>query len=52
MNNGSDGPMTSIWPAVSAGGVARGYNVLIFDGPGQQPMLFEGASHSGTTGNT
>lgn len=33
MNNGSDGPMTSIWPAVSAGGVARGYNVLIFDGP-------------------
>jgi len=41
MNNGSDGPMTSIWPAVSAGGVARGYNVLIFDGPGQQSMLFE-----------
>ena len=33
MNNGSDGPMTSIWPAVSAGGVTRGYNVLIFDGP-------------------
>ena len=41
MNNGSDGPVTSIWPAVSAGGVARGYNVLIFDGPGQQSMLFE-----------
>jgi hypothetical protein len=41
MNNGSDGPMTSIWPSVSAGGVARGYNVLIFDGPGQQSMLFE-----------
>lgn len=41
MNNGSDGPVTSIWPAVSAGGVARGYNVLIFDGPGQQLMLFE-----------
>jgi len=35
MNNGSDGPVTSIWPPVSAGGVARGYNVLIFDGPGQ-----------------
>ena len=41
MNNGSDGPVTSIWPPVSAGGVARGYNVLIFDGPGQQSMLFE-----------
>ena len=41
MNNGSDGPMTSIWPPVSAGGVARGYNVLIFDGPGRQSMLFE-----------
>jgi hypothetical protein len=41
MNNGSDGPITSIWPPVSAGGVARGYNVLVFDGPGQQSMLFE-----------
>ena len=41
MSNGSDGPMTRIWLAVSAGGVARGYNVLIFDGPGQQSMLFE-----------
>jgi hypothetical protein len=41
MNNGSDGPVTSIWPPLSAGGVARGYNVLIFDGPGQQSMLFE-----------
>jgi hypothetical protein len=41
MNNGSDGPVTSIWPPVSAGGVALGYNVLVFDGPGQQSMLFE-----------
>jgi hypothetical protein len=41
MNNGSDGPVTSVWPPVSAGGVARGYNVLAFDGPGQQSMLFE-----------
>jgi hypothetical protein len=41
MNNGSDGPVTSIWPPLSSGGVARGYNVLIFDGPGQQSMLFE-----------
>jgi hypothetical protein len=41
MNNGSDGPVTSVWPPVAAGGVARGYNVVIFDGPGQQSMLFE-----------
>ena len=41
MNNGSDGPVTSIWPVLSAGAVQRGYNVLVFDGPGQQSMLFE-----------
>jgi hypothetical protein len=41
LNNGSDGPVTSLWPALEAGGVARGYNVLVFDGPGQQSMLFE-----------
>jgi alpha/beta hydrolase family protein len=41
MNNGSDGPVTSVWPVLSAGAVARGYNVLVFDGPGQQSMLFE-----------
>jgi hypothetical protein len=41
MNNGSDGPVTSVWPPVSAGGVARGYNVLVFDGPGQQTMPFD-----------
>jgi hypothetical protein len=41
LNNGSDGPVTSLWPAFGAGVLARGYNVLIFDGPGQQSMLFE-----------
>jgi hypothetical protein len=41
MNNGSDGPVTSVWPPVGSGGVARGYNVLVFGGPGQQSMLFE-----------
>jgi hypothetical protein len=41
LNNGSDGPITSLWPPLGAGGVARGYNVLVFDGPGQQEMLFE-----------
>jgi alpha-beta hydrolase superfamily lysophospholipase len=41
LNNGSDGPVTTLWPALGAGGVGRGYNVLVFDGPGQQSMLFE-----------
>jgi Prolyl oligopeptidase family len=41
LNNGSDGPVTTLWPALGAGGVARGYNVLVFDGPGQQSMLFD-----------
>jgi hypothetical protein len=41
VNNGSDSPVTTLWPPLGAGAVARGYNVLIFDGPGQQSMLFE-----------
>jgi prolyl oligopeptidase family protein len=41
VNNGSDGPVTTLWPPLGAGAVARGYNVLVFDGPGQQSMLFE-----------
>jgi dienelactone hydrolase len=41
LNNGSDAPVTTLWPALGAGGVTRGYNVLVFDGPGQQSMLFE-----------
>jgi hypothetical protein len=41
VNNGSDGAVTSLWPTVFAGGVVRGYNVLVFDGPGQQSMLFD-----------
>lgn len=41
LNNGSDGSITSLWPALGAGGIARGYNIVVFDGPGQQSMLFE-----------
>jgi hypothetical protein len=39
--NGSDGPMTALWPGLGAPALARGYNALVFDGPGQQSMLFE-----------
>jgi hypothetical protein len=41
LNNGSDGAITSLWPPFGAAAVARGYNALVFDGPGQQSMLFE-----------
>jgi hypothetical protein len=41
LNNGSDGPISSLWTYGGAGALERGYNVLFFDGPGQQSMLFE-----------
>lgn len=41
VNNGSDGPISSAWTLLGAGAVARGHRVLLFDGPGQQSMLFE-----------
>jgi dienelactone hydrolase len=40
-NNGSDGPISSAWTLLGAPAVARGYRALLFDGPGQQSMLFE-----------
>jgi dienelactone hydrolase len=39
--NGSDGSLTSLWGACVAGALRRGYHALVFDGPGQQSMLFE-----------
>lgn len=41
LNNGSDGPISSMYTFGGAGALARGYNVLFFDGPGQQSLLFE-----------
>jgi len=41
LNNGSDGPVSSMLIFGGAGALARGYNVLFFDGPGQQSQLFE-----------
>ncbi len=38
--NGSDGPLTWVWTLASAA-QEHGYNTLLFDGPGQQSMLFE-----------
>jgi len=41
LNNGSDGPISSMLIFGGAGALARGYNALFFDGPGQQSQLFE-----------
>jgi hypothetical protein len=41
INNGADGSLNTLWPGHAIQGVTRGYNVLIFDGPGQQSMLFD-----------
>jgi hypothetical protein len=41
MNLGSDEAITGLWPEGAEGGLDRGYNVLLFEGPGQQSMLFE-----------
>lgn len=39
--NGSDGSRAALYAAVVAPALRRGYNVLVFDGPGQQSELFE-----------
>ncbi|GAA1862888.1 alpha/beta hydrolase [Pseudonocardia ailaonensis] len=41
MNLGSDEAITGIFGEGAEGGLERGYNVVVFEGPGQQSMLFE-----------
>uniref|UniRef100_UPI003D92A361 alpha/beta hydrolase family protein n=1 Tax=Gordonia sp. B7-2 TaxID=3420932 RepID=UPI003D92A361 len=41
MINGSDGAVSGQWSAAARGALERGYNVVMFDWPGQQSMLFE-----------
>lgn len=43
MANGSDGPISTLWATGASAALERGYSVLLFDGPGQQSMLFERA---------
>ena len=40
LNNGSDGSEMDMWVMGAAAGVARGYNCLSFDGPGQGAALW------------
>ena len=39
MNNGSDGPVTDMWYLGAADALERGWNVVTFDGPGQNATL-------------
>ena len=41
MNNGSDAQAIDLWGAGGYAALERGWNVLIFDGPGEGGMLFE-----------
>jgi hypothetical protein len=40
LNNGSDGPISAMWVQGGAAALARGYNALAFDGPGQGAALY------------
>jgi len=41
MNNGSDGPLIGMWSLGGSGALARGYDMLTFDGPGQGYALWK-----------
>lgn len=41
VTNGSDGAISGLWTYAAAGALARGWNAFVYDGPGQQSMLFE-----------
>jgi hypothetical protein len=41
MTNGSDESLPGLFGNGAAAGLARGWNVFVYDGPGQQSMLFE-----------
>ena len=41
VSNGSDGSLAGLWATVIKDALQRGWNTFVFDGPGQQSMLFE-----------
>ncbi len=41
VTNGSDGAISDLWASAAAGALARGWNAFLYDGPGQQSLLFE-----------
>jgi hypothetical protein len=45
LTNGSDGALSGLWSSGAAGALARGWNAFVYDGPGQQSMLYERGVH-------
>jgi hypothetical protein len=45
MTNGSDGALSGLWASGAAAALERGWNAFVYDGPGQQSMLFERGTH-------
>ncbi|WP_326567065.1 hypothetical protein VSH64_35235 [Amycolatopsis rhabdoformis] len=45
ITNGSDGSISDLWTTAAAGALARDWNAFVYDGPGQQSMLFEHGTH-------
>jgi len=41
VTNGSDGALSGLWATAIRDTLARGWNAFVFDGPGQQSLLFE-----------
>ncbi|MEQ3551616.1 hypothetical protein WIS52_14165 [Pseudonocardia nematodicida] len=41
LTNGSDGSLADLWGSGAGEAVARDWNAFVYDGPGQQSMLFE-----------
>jgi len=41
VTNGSDGALSGLWATVIRATLERGWNAFVFDGPGQQSLLFE-----------
>lgn len=41
MTNGSDGSLSALWASGASTALARGFHAFLYDGPGQQSMLFD-----------
>ncbi|GAA4915841.1 prolyl oligopeptidase family protein [Actinomycetospora succinea] len=41
VTNGSDGALSGLWATAIRPALDRGWNAVVFDGPGQQSLLFE-----------
>jgi hypothetical protein len=41
LTNGSDGSISGLWATGATTALSRGYNAFLYDGPGQQSMLFQ-----------